>query len=85
MGSQKTLATKLLSWLIAFYRKAVSPFFGPSCRFVPTCSTYAQEALQEHGVRALPMIAGRLCRCHPFSSNEFQYDPVCKSGVKDSR
>ena len=78
MGAQKTLATGLLIGAVDAYRKIVSPMLGCNCRFVPSCSTYAREALEAYGIKALPMIAGRLCRCHPFSRNEFQYDPVMK-------
>lgn len=61
--------------VIRAYQWCVSPFLPPSCRFVPTCSDYAVEALQRHGVfRGLFLIGGRVLRCHPFHPGG--YDPV---------
>ena len=49
------------------YKKFMSPLLPPACRFVPTCSVYAGEALVRHGLwRGLLMAAGRLARCHPL-------------------
>lgn len=57
------------------YRRWLSPLLGPQCRFEPSCSVYALEALQEHGaVRGLWLTARRLGRCHPFHPGGF--DPV---------
>ncbi|MDH3328721.1 MAG: membrane protein insertion efficiency factor YidD [Desulfobulbaceae bacterium] len=57
------------------YKKFISPFLPPSCRFTPTCSEYAMEAVQRHGViRGLAFSAFRLLRCHPFAKGG--YDPV---------
>lgn len=65
----------LLLLLIRGYQIALSPFFGAQCRFHPTCSHYAQEAITRHGARRGGMLAlGRLCRCHPFARGGF--DPV---------
>ena len=65
----------LLIALIGFYRRFVSPLLGPRCRFVPTCSTYAVEAVQRHGaLRGSWLTLKRLLRCHPFA--EGGYDPV---------
>lgn len=61
--------------LIRFYQRAISPWFGPSCRFSPSCSHYACEALQQHGLaRGTWLTARRLGRCHPFCAGGF--DPV---------
>lgn len=61
--------------LIRVYQKAVSPLFPPSCRFTPTCSTYAYTAIERHGmVRGGWMAARRIARCHPW--NPGGYDPV---------
>jgi uncharacterized protein len=66
---------RLLLMLIAFYRKAISPFTPPSCRFMPTCSAYAEEAVRRYGAgRGGWMALRRLLRCHPFGSSG--YDPV---------
>ena len=53
---------------ILFYRRFVSPLFPPVCRFDPTCSEYAMEALRIHGpLKGLLMSAKRLARCHPIT------------------
>ena len=68
------LASVLLL-LLAFYRPLISPLLGPRCRYVPTCSTYAVEAVQRHGaLRGSWLTLKRLLRCHPFA--EGGYDPV---------
>ena len=67
---------KLLLALIRFYQRAISPWFPARCRFRPTCSAYAMEAIQKHGVRKGGWLAvKRFCRCHPFSNRD-PYDPV---------
>lgn len=49
------------------YQKYISPLTLPSCRYEPTCSNYAIEALEKHGaIKGSLMAAGRICRCHPF-------------------
>ena len=54
--------------LLAFYRRLISPLLGPRCRYVPTCSTYAVEAVQRHGaLRGSWLTLKRLLRCHPFA------------------
>jgi len=65
----------LLVLLITLYQKIVSPFFPPSCRFYPTCSQYARDALMKHGaVKGLYLAVRRLLKCHPFHAGG--YDPV---------
>ena len=65
----------VLLLLLAFYRRLISPLLGPRCRYVPTCSTYAVEAVQRHGaLRGSWLTLKRLLRCHPFA--EGGYDPV---------
>jgi hypothetical protein len=60
---------------IGFYRVAVSPFLGSNCRFHPTCSVFAIEAVELYGVpRGLWMAGRRLLRCHPYHPGG--YDPV---------
>lgn len=73
------MVTKLLIGCIRFYRMAVSPWTLPSCRFVPTCSGYAIEALQGHGpLRGSWMALRRIARCHPWGGKG--YDPVPCAG-----
>ena len=67
---------RFLLWLITFYRRRISPLTPPSCRFTPTCSAYAHEAIQKYGARKGSWLAiKRLCRCHPFYKGD-PYDPV---------
>lgn len=61
--------------LISIYRYLVSPFLGANCRFYPTCSCYAQQAIQNHGVFSGSWLTlRRLSRCHPW--HEGGLDPV---------
>ena len=69
------LLAKPLIGLVKLYRLAISPWLGGNCRFQPTCSTYAIEALQIHGVfRGTWLAARRISRCHPWGGSG--YDPV---------
>ncbi|WP_244816159.1 membrane protein insertion efficiency factor YidD [Caballeronia sp. Lep1P3] len=55
--------------LLRFYKVAISPLLGNRCRFYPSCSDYAREAIQYHGAaHGTYLAAKRLCRCHPFSA-----------------
>jgi putative membrane protein insertion efficiency factor len=59
----------LLLALLRFYKLAISPFLGDRCRFYPSCSDYAREAIQRHGPAEGTYLAiKRVCRCHPFSA-----------------
>ena len=65
----------LLLKFVRFYQVAISPMLPPRCRYTPTCSQYAVEALQRHGAYKGSMLAlRRICRCHPFGGSG--YDPV---------
>ena len=65
----------LLLALIRGYRRALSPLLGPRCRFYPSCSHYAIEAIERHGAaRGGWLAARRITRCHPL--NEGGFDPV---------
>ena len=65
----------LLLFLIRFYRAAISPMLPPSCRYVPTCSAYAMEAIGKYGAAKGGWLAlRRILRCHPFHKGG--YDPV---------
>ena len=66
---------RLLLLPILFYRRFISPLFPPCCRFTPTCSAYAIEALQKHGALKGSWLAlRRILRCHPWGGSG--YDPV---------
>jgi putative membrane protein insertion efficiency factor len=67
--------TKLALLIIGAYQVLLSPLFPSSCRFAPTCSQYAAEALRRYGLwRGLGLSLRRLCRCHPFHPGG--WDPV---------
>lgn len=67
---------RLLLALIRFYRRAISPYTAPKCRYIPTCSQYALEAIEKYGALKGGFLAfRRICRCHPFSKHG-PYDPV---------
>lgn len=60
---------------IRFYQKCISPLTPPTCRFTPTCSQYAVEALRKHGpLKGLWLAVRRIFRCHPWGGSG--YDPV---------
>jgi putative membrane protein insertion efficiency factor len=69
------VARTALVALLRGYKWAVSPLLPPACRYVPSCSEYAAEAVERHGIfRGSAMAAWRLLRCHPFVRGGF--DPV---------
>ncbi|MDP4801309.1 MAG: membrane protein insertion efficiency factor YidD [Burkholderiaceae bacterium] len=64
--------------LIRLYQVCLRPLLGPRCRYEPTCSNYALEALDQHGLfRGGRLTAQRLCRCHPWGGSG--WDPVPSS------
>jgi putative membrane protein insertion efficiency factor len=64
-----------LLWLLRAYKWAISPMFLPACRYTPTCSEYAMEAIERFGpMRGTVLAIYRLLRCHPFAKGG--YDPV---------
>jgi putative membrane protein insertion efficiency factor len=70
---------KILSYpfilLIKIYQKIISPLIGPKCRFTPTCSNYAIEALKKHGIfKGSWLAVKRIAKCHPWGGSG--YDPV---------
>lgn len=66
---------RLVAGLLDLYKKVVSPLLPPACRFTPTCSVYAREAVLKHGVaRGALLAVRRLLRCHPFHPGGL--DPV---------
>lgn len=70
-----TLIARILSLPIHFYRLCISPLLPPCCRFQPTCSQYALEALRKHGaLKGGYLAVRRILRCHPWGGSG--YDPV---------
>ena len=66
---------RLLIYIITFYRSCLSPLMLPHCRYYPTCSAYAMEAIERYGARRGGWMAfQRILRCHPFHRGG--YDPV---------
>ncbi|MDX6278340.1 MAG: uncharacterized protein QOJ72_2468 [Nocardioidaceae bacterium] len=64
-----------LIWLLKAYRFTISPLYGQVCRYHPTCSAYALQAVETHGaIRGTYLAARRVLRCHPWSAGG--YDPV---------
>jgi uncharacterized protein len=75
---------RFLLMLIGFYRRAISPALPASCRFTPSCSAYAEEAIRRYGAgRGGWLAVRRLSRCHPFGGSG--YDPVPGSESRDEQ
>jgi uncharacterized protein len=81
--TMRTVVTRLITSLLCapihFYRRFISPLMPPSCRFQPTCSAYALDAIKIHGpVRGLLLAARRISRCHPITwlGGSSGFDPV---------
>ena len=75
LGAAASIPALVAIALVRIYQLLISPFLGPACRFEPSCSRYAIEAIECHGVlRGGRLAARRLARCHPLGSSGF--DPV---------
>lgn len=75
MKKIKDIAAEILILPIKFYKFAISPLLPPTCRFTPSCSQYAIEALRKHGpFKGSFLTIKRLLRCHPWGGSG--YDPV---------
>ncbi|MBP6562564.1 MAG: membrane protein insertion efficiency factor YidD [Neisseriaceae bacterium] len=69
------MISRLFKLIIRFYQLCISPLIPPRCRYTPTCSQYALEAIHKHGAcKGGCLAAKRICRCHPFGGSG--YDPV---------
>ncbi|MGB9694685.1 MAG: membrane protein insertion efficiency factor YidD [Caldisericaceae bacterium] len=72
---KKSFGTRALLYIIAFYRKYISPLKPPTCRFIPTCSEYSFEAINKYGVKKGGWLAiKRILRCNPYFPGG--HDPV---------
>lgn len=72
----------LLLLLLRAYQLGISPFLGQKCRFFPTCSNYAVEAIQKYGaLKGCALATRRLCKCHPWHPGGF--DPVPENSSKN--
>jgi putative membrane protein insertion efficiency factor len=77
------LLGRILIGAVRFYQVAISSWTPPSCRFTPSCSSYAIEAIETHGARRGTWLAARrIARCHPWGGHG--YDPVPTGGGKVS-
>ena len=75
MSKLTVLPRQMLLLLLRAYQLTLSPLIGPACRYQPSCSQYATEAIERHGaVRGAALAARRLVRCHPLGASG--YDPV---------
>ena len=81
LGRQaRSIPGRLLVGLVQVYRLAVSPVMAPSCRYWPSCSEYAIEALRRHGAaQGSWLTARRLCRCHPWSAGGIDEVPTARA------
>lgn len=81
MGRIKNPVSRFFIWLIKFYQKHISPHKIPCCRFTPSCSAYAVEAISVHGAfKGLLLSVKRVLRCNPLCKGG--YDPVPPKKVK---
>jgi uncharacterized protein len=77
------IAKAVLLALVRGYKWAFSPILPPACRYVPTCSEYAMEAIDRRGaLRGAALAVWRLLRCHPFAQGGF--DPLPERGIRDA-
>ena len=75
IGPRRWVLPAMLLLALRFYQRWIGPAFPPACRFAPTCSAYAVEAIQRYGsLRGLWLTLRRLMKCHPYHAGGF--DPV---------
>jgi uncharacterized protein len=84
MGAMMRVLTATLRGIVRLYQIFVSPMLLPRCRYLPSCSDYALEALAHHGaLRGLWLTVRRLARCHPWGGSG--YDPVPPPGLRPAK
>ena len=75
---------KLLVWILRGYQILLSPMMGQKCRFYPTCSNYAIEAIRLHGAaRGSSLAARRVCKCHPWNEGGVDFVPCPQDAKHD--
>jgi putative membrane protein insertion efficiency factor len=80
-AARPSLMGRLLLFALRMYRLLLSPMLGPSCRYLPTCSHYAEEAIRTWGAgRGMALAAWRIARCHPFSAGGLDQVPARTPG-----
>jgi uncharacterized protein len=83
---QLSVGARTLTAAINGYRRFISPLMGPHCRFVPSCSAYALDAVREHGaLRGSWLTVRRLARCHPFHPGGIDPVPPATPNRRPSR
>lgn len=85
MEKNRSALQKIAIGFVRFYQLFISPLLGPRCRFYPTCSQYAIEAINCHGVQKGCWLAiKRLLKCHPLSEGGYDPVPQCKHGCNQN-
>ena len=80
------IMVQLLGLIVLFYRFVISPMIGPRCRYLPTCSEYALEALRKHGAwRGSRLALKRFTLCHPWGGSGYDPVPPCSNSSQDVR
>lgn len=81
-----TWAARAAAGIVGGYQQLLSPYLGRHCRFAPSCSEYARQAVLGHGLgRGLALAAGRLLRCHPFHPGGYDPPPPARGRPAPSR
>jgi uncharacterized protein len=84
-NGEEPVLNALLRGLIRAYQLLLSPLLGPSCRYLPSCSSYAAEAIATHGsLRGSWLALRRLLRCHPWGGSGYDPVPPARAGVPNS-
>lgn len=81
----QTAAKKIVLGLLRGYKLIISPLLGPRCRFTPSCSEYAMEAVNRHGVmKGCWLASKRLLKCHPLNPGGYDPVPPCHPNNRDN-
>jgi putative membrane protein insertion efficiency factor len=77
-----SLFWRVVAYPIRLYKRFVSPFMPPACRFEPTCAVYAAEAIESHGLYGVWLAVKRILKCHPFHPGGFDPVPPAESHLE---